>query len=445
MNNLSPIATDQAAPPSPVHRPDAPGAIIAAAQHLLPHLERGQRIDATILRTAMEAAFGASDASGAWDWKTAYDACEAGTVLFLRKYGKALFRKTDSPASRLSALTKIAGLPPPPPRRSAESEAFQQFSTPTPLGFAALTAAAIGPADRVLEPSAGTGLLAILAEIAGGAVVLNELAETRSALLPSLFPAVPVTCFDAAQIDDHLDPAAVPTVVLMNPPFSAMANVAGHMADTAYRHIASALARLADGGRPVAVTGANFRPDAPAWRDAFVRLQERGRIVFTAAIDGAVYAKHGTTIDTRLIVIDKAPAENPAALPESLGIAPDVATLLGWIAEHVPARLALARSLAIPVSAAVTPRTVRGYLARAAAVSPAKPSVVHPKAVDLAYETIDWTRPEGARLSDAIYEEYRLQSIRIPGGQAHPTKLVQSAAMASVAPPKPSYRPRLPI
>src|SRR3546814_290567 len=30
------------------------------------------------------------------------------------------------------------------------------------------------------------------------------------------------------------------------------------------------------------------------------------------------------------------------------------------------------------------------------------------------------------------------------GAQAHPTKLVQSVAMASVAPPKPSYRPRLP-
>ncbi len=329
MNDLSPIAADQAAQPSPVHRPDAAGAIIAAAQQLLPHLERGQRVDAAILRTAMEAAFGASDASGAWDWKTAYDACEAATVLFLRKYGKALFRKADSPASRLSALTKIAGLLPTHTRRSAESEAFQQFSTPTPLGFAALTAAAIGPADRVLEPSAGTGLLAILAEIAGGALVLNELAETRSALLTSLFPAVPVTRFDAAQIDDHLDPAAVPSVVLMNPPFSAMANVAGRMADTAYRHIASALARLADGGRLVAITGASFGPDTPAWRDAFVRLQERGRIVFTAAIDGAVYAKHGTTIDTRLIVIDKAPAENPAALPESRGIAPDVATLAG--------------------------------------------------------------------------------------------------------------------
>ncbi len=444
MNDLSPIAADQAAPPSPVHRLDAAGAIIAAAQQLLPHLERGLRVDAALLRAATEAAFGASDASGAWDWKTAYDACETATVLFLRKYGKPLFRKADSPALRLSALTKIGGLLPTHTRRSAESEAFQQFSTPTPLGFAALTAAAIGSADRVLEPSAGTGLLAILAEIAGGALVLNELAETRSALLTSLFPAVAVTRFDAAQIDDHLDRAVVPSVVLMNPPFSAMANVAGRMADTACRHIASALARLADGGRLVAITGANFGPDTPAWRDAFVRLQERGRIVFTAAIDGAVYAKHGTTIDTRLIVIDKAPAENPAALPESQGVAPDVATLLGWIAEHVPPRLALAPSLATPVSAAA-PRTVRGYLARAAAAQTARPSVADPEAGDLGYETIDWTPPEGACLSDAIYEEYRLQSIRIPAAQAHPTKLVQSAAMASVAPPKPTYRPRLPI
>jgi predicted RNA methylase len=444
MNDLSPIPADPAASlPPVVPHSNAPGAILAAAQQLVPHLERGQRIDAAILRAAMEAAFGASDTSGAWDWKTAYDSCEAASVLFLRKYGRALFRKADSAPLRLSGLSKIAGLFPTHTRRSTESETFQQFSTPTPLGLAALTAAGITPADRVLEPSAGTGLLAILAEIAGGALVLNELAEARATLLSALFPAVAVTRFDAAQIDDHLHPAVVPSVVLMNPPFSAMANVGGRTADTAYRHIASALARLADGGRLVAITGANFSPDTPAWRDAFVRMQERGRIVFTAAIDGAVYAKHGTTIDTRLIVIDKAPAEDPAALPTSLGVAPDVATLLTWIAEHVPARLALAPSLAIPVSAAA-PRTVRGYLARAALAQPAKPFVADPDAVDLAYETIDWTPAEGARLSDAIYEEYRLQSIRVAGARAHPTKLVQSAAMASVAPPKPSYRPRLP-
>ncbi|MBR1023997.1 strawberry notch family protein [Bradyrhizobium viridifuturi] len=443
MNHLFSIAADEAAPISPVRAPEGASVITAAAEQLLPHLEHGRRIDAAILRAAMEVAFGASDATGAWDWKTAYDACEVTTVLFLRKYGKALFRKAASSASRLSALDKIAKLLPTHRRRSAESEIFQQFSTPIPLGLAALSAASITPADRVLEPSAGTGLLAILAEIAGSELVLNELAESRASLLSSLFPASSVTRFDGAQIDDHLDPAVVPSVVLMNPPFSAMANVSGRMADTAYRHIASALARLADGGRLVTISGASFSPEASAWRDAFARLQERGRVVFTAAIAGAVYAEHGTTIETRLTVIDKKPADDPNAFPESPGMAPDVATLLRWIGEHVPPRLSVVSTGAVPMSASRAPRAVRGYLARAAAQS-AKSSVADPEAVDLAYETTDWTPPEGARLSDAIYEEYRLQSIRIPGAQAHPTKLVQSAAMASVAPPKPSYRPRLP-
>ena len=416
-------------------------AILAAAERILSHLEQGRAVDAPMLRSAMEAAFGASDASGAWDWKTAYDACEAATVLFLRKYGKALFRKGGSPASRLSALSKIVGLLPTHTRRSEEAQAFQQFSTPVPLGLAALTAATLTSADRVLEPSAGTGLLGVLAEITGASLILNELAETRADLLASLFPAVPVTRLDAAQIDDHLDPAATPSVVIMNPPFSVMANVSGRVADAAYRHIASALARLADGGRLVAITGANFSPEQPAWRDAFVRLQGRGRVVFTAAIAGSVYAKHGTTIETRLTVIDKLPAEQPDRFPDSAGVAPDVATLLTWLEHHLPARMTV--SLPERAPASITPRTVRGYFARAAKTTPQR-HIAQLEGVPLDYETIDWTPPEAGRLSDAIYEPYALQSIRIDGAQPHPTKLVQSAAMASVAPPKPSYRPTLP-
>lgn len=415
-------------------------AILAAAGHLLPHLEQGRAIDAAILRSAMEGAFGASDTSGAWDWKTAYDACETATVLFLRKYGKPLFRKAASPAARLAALTKIAGLLPTHTRRSEEAQALQQFSTPTPLGLAALTAASLTSADRVLEPSAGTGLLAVLAEVAGSELMLNELAETRADLLASLFPAIAVTRFDAAQIDDYLDRAAIPSVVIMNPPFSVMANVSGRVADAAYRHIASALARLAPGGRLVAITGANFSPELPAWRDSFVRLQERGRVAFTAAIAGSVYAKHGTTIETRLTVIDKAPAEDAARFPVSPGIAPDLATLLAWIEKDVPARMAIALPKVAPETA---PRTVRGYLARAAAAAPAR-RTAEIEGVPLDFETVEWTPPEGSRLSDAIYEPYALQSIRIPSAQPHPTKLVQSAAMASVAPPRPSYRPTLP-
>ncbi|MGN7709700.1 strawberry notch-like NTP hydrolase domain-containing protein [Agrobacterium radiobacter] len=441
MTQTSAAAIFPAVPSAPVI--DTGAAIFQAALLLLPHIERGQRVDAATLRGAMETALGASDSTGAWDWKTAYEACEAATVLFLRKYGKALFRKTGSQAASLPLLTKIAGLLPTHTRRSEESQTFQQFSTPIPLGLIAATAAAITPADRVLEPSAGTGLLAILAEIAGGSLVLNELADTRADLLSHLFPAIALSRFDAAQIHDHLDPGIVPSVVLMNPPFSVMANVSGRMAEAAYRHVASALARLADGGRLVTITGSSFAPDTPAWRDAFIRLQEHGRVVFTASIDGSIYAKHGTTIDTRITVIDKLPADDPAAFPASPGIAPDVATLIGWIAEHVPARLPVDASVAVPVATANAPRSVRGYLARAAASSPAR-SLAEPEGVELAYETINWTPAEDGRITDAIYEEYGLQALRIPGSQAHPTKLVQSAAMSSVAPPKPSYRPRLP-
>src|SRR3546814_8122086 len=101
-------------------------------------------------------------------------------------------------------LAKVADLLPTHTRRSEESQSLQQFSTPLPLGVAALTAAGITPADRVLEPSAGTGLLAILAVIAGGALVLNELADTRAGLLASLFPAVPVSRFRSEEHTSEL-------------------------------------------------------------------------------------------------------------------------------------------------------------------------------------------------------------------------------------------------
>ncbi|WP_271567587.1 strawberry notch-like NTP hydrolase domain-containing protein [Bradyrhizobium sp. CCBAU 11386] len=416
-------------------------AALKAARRLLTDLESGRRIDAAVLRSAMEAAFGASDAAGAWNWKTAYDVCEAATVLFLRKFGPAMRAKAGSTAAMLPMLAKIASCLPTHTRRSEDSQAFQQFSTPISLGLVACTAAGITPADRVLEPSAGTGLLTILAELAGGSLMLNELAEGRAALLDHLFANVEVTRFDAAQIDDHLDANVVPTVVLMNPPFSEVANVDRRMADAAFRHIASALARLCDGGRLVAIAGAGLAPDNPAWLEAFVRLQERGRVVFSAAIDGAVYAKHGTQTDTRLLVIDKLPAADPKAFAASQGMAGDVATLLNWVTLHVPPRL----PAAAPVVANATshPAMSRSAGASASRLSSTSESAA-PNGAELIYETVEWSPPEGARFTDALYEEYGLQSIRIPASCAHPTKLVQSAAMASVAPPKPSYRPHLP-
>ncbi|MGY2804181.1 strawberry notch-like NTP hydrolase domain-containing protein [Bradyrhizobium sp. USDA 4506] len=417
-------------------------AAVRAAQQLMTELERGRRIDAAVLRGAMEAAFGASDAAGAWNWKTAYDACEAATVLFLRKFGPAMRAKAGSTAAMLPMLARIASCLPTHTRRSEDSQALQQFSTPISLGLVASRAAGITPADRVLEPSAGTGLLAIFAELSGGAAVLNELAEARATLLDHLFTNLKVTRFDAAQIDDYLDASVVPSVVLMNPPFSAVANVERRMPDAALRHISSSLARLCDGGRLVAIVGANLAPDNPAWTEAFVRLQERGRVAFSAAIDGVVYARHGTQTDTRLLVIDKLPAADAKVFPASLGMAGDVGTLLDWVTQHVPPRLPIATSVADDLSHCHPAKPKSS--AAAALCSPSTSGSAAPEGLKLNYETVEWSPPEGARLTDALYEEYGLQSIRIPGSCAHPTKLVQSAAMASVAPPKPTYRPHLP-
>jgi predicted RNA methylase len=424
---------------------DPAAAIVAAAQLLLPYLESGRRIDAAMLRAPMESAFGASDADGAWTWKTAYDACEAATVLFLRKFDPAMRARAASPAAILSMLAKVTALLPTHTRRSEESQTLQQFSTPIGLGFVASLAAAIAPADLVLEPSAGTGLLAIHAELAGASLALNELADTRASLLEHLFPGITVTRHDAAHIHDHLDASLRPTAVLMNPPFSVAAHVDGRVADAAFRHIASALARLAGGGRLVAVTGANLSPDNPSWRDAFVRLQERGRVAFSAAIDGRVYARHGTTTETRLTVIDRVPADDPNGFPQSPGIASDTATLLEWITTLIPPRA----PVTAPTLGHVTPSATRRATAVRTSFKGKSPNrsttpVVERAAVELTYETIDWAPETGGRITDVLYEGYALQSIRIPGAQAHPTRLVQSAAMASVAPPKPSYRPHLP-
>ncbi|MCM8731562.1 strawberry notch-like NTP hydrolase domain-containing protein [Hephaestia sp. GCM10023244] len=414
-------------------------AILLAAARLLSTLEAGRQVDAAELRAAMSHAFNASDAEGAWDWKTGYDACEAATILFLRKYGRTILART--PASSLALIERIAGLLPSHTRRSETSQALQQFSTPPGLAYVAAVAAAIGPNDRVLEPSAGTGMLAIHADLARADLALNELAEVRAALLGHLFPGIAVSHHDAASIDDRLSPAICPTVVLMNPPFSATADVDRAMKDTALRHIASALARLEPGGRLVAITGASCAPAAPAWRSTFARLQEHGQVQFTAAIDGSVYARHGTSVATRLTVIDKIPADDPDRFPESVGKAADIATLLAWVLDQMPPRTPTtpAPVAALPISASATAIRAKP----STAIARAAPAAPESEAVELAYETRDWTAPEG-RLGDSIYEPYALQSLAIPGALPHPSPLVQSAAMASVAPPKPSYRPHLP-
>ena len=138
---------------------DTSSALVAAARLLLPDLERGRAIDAKTLRAAMMAGFGGSDTDGVWDWKTAYEACEAAQVLFLRKFGPAMRARANAPAALLADAGQGRGAAAStPPLRGKPGAAA--VLTPLALGLVASAAAAITPADLVLEPSAGTGLLA---------------------------------------------------------------------------------------------------------------------------------------------------------------------------------------------------------------------------------------------------------------------------------------------
>jgi len=319
----SPLAGASARPPAAACPQQTATAIITAAHDLLGHLAAGRRIDTPAIRTAMQSAFGASDATGAWDWKIAYEAVEVAQLLFMRRYGLAIHARTADPFERLKLVERIARLAPTQTRRSEEMQAYQQFSTPLGLAWVTGFAAGFLPDELVLEPSAGTGLLAVQAEFAGCSLAVNEVAEVRAALLGSLFASSHVSMHDAAQIHDRLDAAVVPSCIIMNPPFSAALNVDSRVADAAIRHLSSAVARLADGGRLVAITGANCAPDHKAWRDGFVRMQDNARVVFSAVIAGSVFAPHGTSVETRLTVIDKVPADNPAQFPASRGMAVD--------------------------------------------------------------------------------------------------------------------------
>ena len=420
----------------PTNHHDRATRLISAAAQLLPVLCRGQALEAKILRSAMVAAFGGSDAQGAWQWKDVYEVQELAGLMFVRKYRDALARR--EPLAALATLDKLQSLMATQTRRSDISQRWQQFSTPLPMGFVVAQAAALGAGDVVLEPSAGTGLLALFAE--GWDLQLNELEPKRRALLQQMFPHVNVSDHNGEYIDDLLPRGFLPSVVLMNPPFSSSPTMTRTSPSVAGRHVFSALNRLATGGRLVAITGRNFAPDSAKWRDAFMRLQGIGRIVFSAALSGRLYSKHGTGVETRLTVIDKRPADDPkdfsGYVPQMVNTTADLLRLVNRL---VPDRLPVDLS-------GVT--MLAGTKDRERPVAVSKPEAEQPPiditdGLPLSFVTLDWQAPN-EELQDCLYEPYTPQSVRIEGAVSHPTALVQSAAMASVAPPKPTYIPNLP-
>ena len=259
----------------------------------------GQPITRQRLSRLMAMHFGASDASGAWSLREAYDALEIAEVVALLDGAIDL---GNTPAKALAVLNDLLGRLPTQTSRSEQQIDMQQFSTPAPLAYLASLAAAITPGDIVLEPSAGTGLLAVFAKLAGASLLLNERDPVRAGLLAQALNRE-VARHDAEYIDDLLVPGERPTVVLINPPF-ARSEGRGRDPHAEARHLRSALARLAHRGRCVAIMSPAFAHDGSG-RSGYEAVAALVPPRVEITVQGRPFAKHGTSISVRLIIYDK--------------------------------------------------------------------------------------------------------------------------------------------
>lgn len=399
----------------------------AAARLLTPLLGAGQPIRRGTLNDAMVRAYGGSDADGRWTQRASFEVLEHALALHLRTQRASLSSLTD-----VLSIASLAERLPTQTVRSEEQIAWQQFSTPADIAALAVLLANITADDRLLEPSAGNGLLVALSPPCK-TLHLNEIDPARRARLADIFPEALITGDDGAMISSTSAPVERPSVILMNPPFS---RSLGRGADdyAAVRHLQSALRRLMPGGRLVAIMPDWFGPNA-RMKDLF-ETSLREATVKTALRLEKCYLKHGTSIAVRLFVIDKAPG---GALPATISRT-SVADFLDIV--RIEPRAILKADA--PVT---TPKRSGGIsMFRALKSKRAEPRPYHAPArnevLPVAYTPLEVAAP----LLDqtGVYLPYRPSRIIFDTAGEHPTALVESVAMGSIPAPIPAYVPSLP-
>ncbi len=417
----------------------------AAHQHavkgLSAHLNKGEILKPTLLQHIMNESFGGSNAEGFWDWRHAYDCCESAAVLFIRKFWPALLRRANGDhTAMLELLDKLSGLMPSQTKRSEEQNALQQFSTPINLAYIAHIAAQIKPGSLTLEPSAGTGLLAVFAELAGANLHLNEIGRHRISLLDFVFPQAEITDHHAAYINGFCRNEPLVDTVIMNPPFSAdPAKQNKRSSNETIKHFQSAFRRLKSGGRSVIITGHGTTPTR------LMKGLDTAAHLFSAKIPGKVYARHGTVFDIAIHVIDNIPSQDLKQIHEI----DDLKTLAALIDRDIPPRWRIIEDnkpqpasqspiqqsfFNIPKPSVKTPVTTPPVPEDTTLTIANTPS-------DINYIAND--APLATSVNTGIFQPWKPGVIKIPSAQAHPTTLAEGIAMASLRPPMPSYRPRL--
>jgi hypothetical protein len=203
-------------------------------------LRAGESFDNPKLTEIADKSFGGTRAQGRYTSRDAYDALEIAVNKYLDSQARELLQMnvTDALASVLRPLTRRLARQ---CDRTLEQTELQQFSTPPTLAY--LAARILNPQsnDIVLEPSAGTGSLAIWPRSIGAQIICSEINPCRNALLTQEL-GFETYQLDAEIIDDLLPAEIQPTAIFMNPPFSATGGrVAKHSAHCGAQHIESRL------------------------------------------------------------------------------------------------------------------------------------------------------------------------------------------------------------
>jgi predicted RNA methylase len=403
-------------------------AILGAARTLAAKLLLAVPIDRAALSQAMTESAGGSDAEGAWEQRDSFEALEVALSLAIPE----LVGRMDVGAA-ISTLEALARELPTHTVRSEDQIQFQQFSTPPALARLAVHLARLSSDDVLFEPSAGTGIIASLAKGAVKDLILNELEPTRANLLEAVFPGTKVYRHDGAKLSALLSGTARPSVVLMNPPFS-VSQSRGQDQNTAARHLRAALDHLLPGGRIVAIMPDWFSPSA-RYEETFRRTLEGARVVLSLRMDKGGYAKHGTGIAVRVLVIDRVPGD--------IGVSTINRGSVGELFAALP--IVPLRATLRDATQAAAPRP-KLSLFRSVKTGPARPVIVRAAQTNdvrpVAYEVL--AEPAAMGEQRGVYADYRPSRVVIAEAGEHPTHLVESAAMASIDAPKPNYVPSLP-
>ena len=156
----------------------APHEYLGIVTEIKTALANGARFNNPNLTALAEKHFGGGRGAGSYTPKDAYDAMEtAANLLLLESAGEEMLRFPVTEA--LVTLRQLTRQLATQNDRTDEMNEFQQFSTPPPFAFLVARLLAPQPGDIVIEPSAGTGNLAVWAKLMGAEVHVNELAERR--------------------------------------------------------------------------------------------------------------------------------------------------------------------------------------------------------------------------------------------------------------------------